>query len=357
MNLAVLAAVAAGTVAAVAGVVYVLFRAFESRLFEKQSHEQTKSRADLDQSKQAFEFKVESLNKEISRLTALVTDFDKDRRTAFGTLEERLAQSIQVTQGLSQSTNKLNSILGNNQQRGMLGQRAADEILAKAGLEEGLHYVKDRAQDTINTRPDYTFYLPENHKCHMDVKFPFSNYNALMETQDRDSQARLTQEFIRDVKGHMRDLRKRNYINPDERTLDFVVMFIPSEEVFCFILKAAPGIMDEALEQKILLVSPFSLYSVLSIIRQAHENFSFKQRVGDLLAQINLFFGDLELHKKRFESLGAVLDKSRELYGEIKDTSFKRLEQRSRKLEEFRNGKEGPQPVIVEMTPQKEVAG
>lgn len=338
------------------------FVAMEARLKETQGHfvenanerfisEQIKSKAMLEQSKQSLESRAETLGKEISRLTTLVSDIEKERQTKYGALEEKLAQSALATQGLFQATNQLSSILGNNQQRGLLGQRIADDILSAAGLEEGLHYVKDRAQETVSTRPDYSFRLPDEHKIYMDVKFPLNNYLALAKATDKESQARFTEDFIRDVKARIKELKKRDYINPEEQTLDFIILFIPSEEVFSFIHRAAPGLMDEALSQKILMAAPYSLYGVLSILRQAYDNFSFKQRLGEILQQITQFFGDYENFKKRFEELGKAIGKSRDVYDDIDTKSFKKLELRAKKLDEFRKGEQAEHPVVLESTP------
>jgi DNA recombination protein RmuC len=302
------------------------------------SHEQTKSKAAFEQNRQSIEFQVESLNKELSKITAMVQELEKDRLRKFTALEEKLAQSVLVTQGLSQMAQELSSVIGNNQLRGQWGQRMAEDILRAAGLEEGIHYLKEKTQETLATRPDYTFLLPDQHKVYMDVKFPLNHYQELVKAENKPDQERASAEFMRDVKNRIREIKKREYINPQEQTLDYVILFIPNEQIFGFIHRFAPGIMDEALSQKILLTSPYSLYGVLSIIRQAYDNFHFKKSTNEILKLIGQFLEDYENFKKRFLDLGESLDKSKEKYLEIADKSFKRLDLRIRKLEDFRKG-------------------
>jgi len=312
---------------------------------ERFIQEQTRSKAVLEQSKQSIEFQVDGLQKELSKILDLVSAFEKDRIHKFASLEEKLAQTAVATQGLSQITHELGAVIGNNQLRGLWGQRMAEDILRAAGLEEGIHYLRDKSQETVSTRPDYTFLLPDQHKVYMDVKFPLNNYQELMGADTKDDQDRYSKDFMRDVKNRIRELKKREYINAAEQTLDYIILFIPNEQIFGFIHRFEPGIMDEALGQKILLTSPYSLYGVLSIIRQAHDNFHFQKSANEILKLIGAFLDDYENFKKRFTDLGESLDKTKEKYLEVSEKSFKRLDQRLKKLEDFRKG-QGDKPEL-----------
>lgn len=315
---------------------------------ERFIHEQLKSKALLEQNKQTVENHVDNLTKELERITALIQEFEKDRTHKFASLSEKLAQSASATLNLSETTQKLSSVIGNNQLRGQWGQKMAEDILRTAGLTEGFHYFKERSQETVSTRPDFIFPLPDEHKVYMDVKFPLNNYQAFMGTEDKNEKERCLSDFLKDVRNRIRELKKREYINPEERTLDYVILFIPNEQVFGFIHRNAPELMDEALSQKVILSGPYSLYCVLSIIRQAFDNFSFKKKTGEILNLIRQFLDDYENFKKRFLDVGELLDKTKEKYLEVSDKSFKRLDSKIKKLEEFRRGQETQTPELKE---------
>jgi DNA recombination protein RmuC len=338
---------------ALMGVFFVLLMArlghFIQSANDRFIHEQTKSKALLESNKQSIEHHVENLNRELGRITDMFHQLEKDRIHKFGSLEEKIAQSVSVTRNLAEAAQELSSVIGNNQLRGMWGQRMAEDILRAAGLEEGIHYFKEKTQDTLSTRPDYTFTLPDSHKVYMDVKFPLNHYRELVHAEHKSEQDRHSAEFIRDVKARLRELKKRDYVNPAEQTLDYIILFIPNEQIFGFIHRTAPDIMDEALSNKILLTSPYSLYGVLSIIRQAYDNFHFKKSAADILKLISSFLDDYENFKKRFLDVGELLDKTRDKYSEVSEKSFKRLDMRIRKLEEFRNG-QSANPEIEEET-------
>ncbi len=300
---------------------------------ERFAHEQTKTKALLEQERQSIESHVGNMDKELLRLGELLNRFDKDSRSQFHSLQEKVTVSAVASQ-------ELRAIIGNNQLRGELGERMAEDILRAAGLEPGIHYQKNIAQETVNTRPDYTFILPDGHKLFMDVKFPLQNYSQWVQAQDKEQKARFQSDFIRDVKQRIRELKKREYVNPEEGTLDYLLLFIPSEQIFGDIHRMSPGIMDEALSQKILLAAPYSLYGVLSIVRQAYDNFHFHKNTGEILKLVDQFRQDYENFKTRFDDLGVSLDKIHEKYRDISDKSFKRMDRQVQRMDDLRKGEE-----------------
>ena len=85
--------------------------------------------------------------------------------------------------------------------------------------------------------PDYTFYLPQSKTINMDVKFPLDNYKKYVESDDDIIKENSKNEFLKDVKKHIKAITNRSYINPAEGTVDYVLMFIPNESIYSFILE------------------------------------------------------------------------------------------------------------------------
>ena len=300
--------------------------------------EQQKAKGELDLKREQISKVVSDLEKKLSAYEDLVRTFEKERDTKYGSIEHQIKSSVETTTKLQDTTDRLTSILGNVKLRGQWGERMAEDILRYAGLVENVHFVKNKAQDTVATRPDYTFLLPEGHKVNMDVKFPLDKYLKLQNIKDATEQKRLTQEFIRDVKARIKEVQNRDYINVAEHTLGYVILFIPNEQVYGFIHNAEPQLIDDALKQKVILCSPFTLYAVLSIIRQAYDNFYFTQRTQDIIKVINEFTKTYETFRSRFEELGQLLGKTQAVYEKITMTSYKMMDSKIRKIEQYRKG-------------------
>ena len=354
---AVLLAVLAG--AAISGVVFYLvffsagkneeadrlrhkeeLRALLELAEQKFATERVRQTAELDEKRVAVETAVGKLSEQLKNYETLVRDFEAERREKYGSLEKSIKDASETTGRLAQTTDSLRALLDNSKARGIWGERMADDILRACGLQEGVQYLKNRVQDNSVTRPDFTFLLPDEHKVHMDVKFPLDNYLRMINAAEKAEKERFKTEFLRDVKSRIKEIQKRDYINPSEKTLDYVLLFIPNEQVYGFVHESLPGLIDEALAQKVVLCSPFTLYAVVAVLRQSFDNFHFAQATQEVLKLISNFTAVYDKFKDRFVELGLRLGKAQELYDEIGETSFKRLESAIAKIDKVRHGRE-----------------
>jgi len=127
----------------------------------------------------------------------------------------------------------------------------------------------------------------------------------------------------------------RDYINPNENTVDYVIIFIPNEQVYGFINEADPSIMDEALRQKVILCSPFTLYAVLAVIRQAVENFNLERTASEILKLLSEFSRQWAAYKEKFRLMGERLDAAKKEYDNLVTTRSNMLERPLRKIDDL----------------------
>jgi DNA recombination protein RmuC len=355
--LLILAAVAAGALVAGAAFYLVFFSSQKNEDARREQYKQelrqllelaeqkfeterVKQRSELDERRQGVESAVAQLTEQLKDYRGTMEKFEAERRQKYGSLEQSLKDAAENTTKLAATTEGLRALLDNSRARGQWGERMADDILRASGLQENVQYLKNRAQESSATRPDFTFLLPDDHRLHMDVKFPLDNYLRMSAAKSEDERARFKADFLKDVKNRIKEIQKRDYINPAEKTLDYVLLFIPNEQVYGFVQEALPGLIDESLAQKVVLCSPFTLYAVLSVVRQAFDNFFFAQRTQEVLKLITTFASAYERFRERFADLGEKLSKTTDLYHDISDKSFRQLESAVQKIEKVRKGQE-----------------
>jgi len=318
---------------------------------------QSEAAAQLEMRKQAIEHTVAGLKEELSKYQQMLRASEEGSARKFGSIENELKNASKATQGLVETTVKLNNILGNVKLRGQWGERMAEDIIRYAGLIENVNYLKQSVNTNL-TKPDYTFLLPQGQCINMDVKFPLDNYLQMVNATEEMQRAVFEKEFIRNVKDRIKEIQNRDYINPSENTLDFVLLFIPNEQVFGLIQEKMPDVMDFALKQKVVLCSPFTLYAMLSIVRQAHEHFRFEKDIKKVIDLIEGFTKDYELFKNRFVDLGTLIGKLGSQYTDINDKSFKRLDAKIQRIEDHKKGQQIPSGLGLEgpvVTPQKDL--
>ncbi len=278
---------------------------------------------------------LDAMKKDLQKVQTLMGEFEKDRENKFGELAGQLKSAAEQTGKLQETANKLHAALASSKMRGQWGERMAEDVLSLAGFIEGVNYQKQAVLEAGGTRPDYTFMLPQDMKVNMDVKFPMDNYLRYLEAEEPGREA-YKKQFLKDVRARIKEVTTRDYINPGENTVDYVLVFIPNEQVYGFINESDSSMLDEALKQKVVLCSPITLYAVLAVIRQAVDNFHLEEtaaRILSLMGEFNKqwqeFVGGLEKVGRRIEDAGRE-------YINITTTRRNKLEKPLLEIEELR---------------------
>ena len=173
----------------------------------------------------------------------------------------------------------------------------------------------------------------------MDVKFPLDNYVLYLNAESEADKKRYKDELLKNTKIMIKQVTTRDYINPADNTVDYVIMFIPNEQVYSFINESDITIMDDALKQKVILCSPFTLYAVLAVVRQAIENFNLEKTASEILNLLGDFSKQWDAYKDKFKIMGERLDAARKEYDALTTTRSNMLERPLKKIDELRKQK------------------
>lgn len=272
-----------------------------SETFLKQANEQFKSlkessEKDLDNKKKLIDKSLAGMNDKLESLhkqsTELKTSIDTSQKT---------------TEVLSENTARLREILSSSQKRGQWGERMVEDILQFVGLMENVNYTKQNQVES-GQRPDFTFILPQEKRLNMDVKFPLAHYENYLSAETEESQNSEKVQFLKDVKTHIKSVSSREYINPAEGTLDYVMLFIPNESIYGFINREDSHLVDYALKNNVLLCSPLTLYAVLSLIHQAARNFTMNERASEVMSLVDQFRIQWKKYVEQMDKLGRRID-------------------------------------------------
>jgi len=273
---------------------------------------------------------------DLQKVQDLVTGFEKDREKKFGELANQLKTTAEQTGKLQETTSQLRTALASSKVRGQWGERMAEDVLRLAGFVEGINYRKQKTLETVGTRPDYTFLLPQDLTVNMDVKFPLDNYMRYLDADGETDKERHKNQFIKDVRGRIKEVTTREYINPAENTVDYVIVFIPNEQVYAFINENDSSILDEALKHKVILCSPITLYAVLAVIRQAVDNFNLEKTAAQIMSLLGTFNKQWSNFIKSLEKMGKKIDEAQKEFNALTSTRRNQLERPLRQIEDLR---------------------
>jgi len=129
----------------------------------------------------------------------------------------------------------------------------------------------------------------------IDAKFPLDNFSKLAKAKAEKERGEAEKLFIQDVKKQI-DKISKNYILPQEGTIDFAVMYIPSESVYYEIIRGEQNLMNYAANKKVYIVSPTSFLGFLRTVMLGMKGEQIKEeykRIIEILSALAIDTGKL----------------------------------------------------------------
>lgn len=301
---------------------------------------------DLKLHADTFKEITQTLRREIETRQTEIRGLEEDRNKKFGEISKALADYKGLTEELRGSTEQLKRVLSSNQLRGSWGEHQAEKILEAAGMREGVHFAKQRPiADSPELRPDFTLFLPNKMEVYVDVKFPLSSLQEALSTENKDDQARHLTQFGNDLKLRIKEAGK--YVGASDRTVDYVILFVPSESVFEIINKHFASIIDASFGQRVILVSPHSFFAVVRTIQESYTHFYYAENMKELLKYMQDLLLNFERFKGEFDDVGKALASASGKYAQITETRYKQIAKSTEKINSYQIA-QGETPLLTD---------
>jgi len=226
-------------------------------------------------------------------------------------IHKQLGEFQEVSRGLSNAQQSLESVLGGAKTRGILGEVTLERL-----LEDSLPPSQYTSQYRFASGEcvDAAIFLRDKKILAIDSKFPLDAFRRI---QTDGEEARRT--FGNAVKLHADSIAKK-YILPAENTLDLALMFVPSESVYYELLQCvdSKGLQLDAYcrEKRVVAVSPNTLYAHLCVIAMGLRGMQIEEnarRLANGLAGLQKRLGNFS---DPFEKIGVHLKNAQQSYQE-----------------------------------------
>ncbi len=205
-----------------------------------------------------------------------------------------LTKEISELKHLASPLQQLKEFLLAPKNRGKVGEKALEDFLTQFLPPK---MFKTQYQFSSGAIVDALIFTSKG-SIPIDSKFPLENYKKLLECKPEEEEVFLRQ-FKKDVKKHIDDI-SRKYILPEEGTLNFALMFIPSIGAYEKVAQE-DELIDYGDLKKVYFVSPINIYPFLQIILLSLEQAQFEQKAKKILSEF-------EGLKREIEKLGKELD-------------------------------------------------
>lgn len=292
---------------------------------------------DLSNKERSIRQIVEQLKSEIDERQREIRSLEQDRNKSYASIKEAIMQHQEITKELKTTTDSLAKVLSNNQQRGEWGERIIEELLTSSGFVEGVHYVRQTKLGGGTDRPDITLMLPNKRVVPVDVKFPYSEIQKLSLAETKDQRATHEKQFASDIRQKIKKVAQ--YIRPEDDTLDYAILFVPNEMVFSFINQKYPDIITEAIQARVMIVSPFTFLIVARTVMESYRNFMMESNLRSIVKHIGEFAKEWEMFIDEFDKFGNSISKLDENFRKIRDTRHKQMTKKLQQIDQYKGKK------------------
>jgi DNA recombination protein RmuC len=214
------------------------------------------------------------------------------------------------TQGFAEQLQNLQDILKNPKQRGILGEYYLETVL-KNVLPPGMYQMQYPFKN--GEIVDAAVFVSDK-IVPIDSKFSLDNYNRLVHAPIAERPA-FEKAFVNDLK--MRITETAKYIRPEENTMDFAFMFIPSEGIYYDLLtNQVGGGEDENLIQraagkyKVIIVSPTSFLAYLQTVMQGLKALKIEEKAVEIQQRVGELGKHVAAYEQFYKKLGVSLGTS-----------------------------------------------
>lgn len=204
----------------------------------------------------------------------------------------------------------LQNVLQNPKQRGVFG-----EFYLESVLENVLAPKQYRMQYPFSNGEavDAVVFLDGDKILPVDSKFSLENYNRMIKSETKEERATYMAKVRTDLKGRIDETSK--YIRPEESTMDFAFMFIPSEALYYDVLIGEVGsgagsrdLLEYAFSQKrVIIVSPTSFMAYLQTVLQGLRSLQIEKQAKEIQQRVGLLGRHISSYEELMHKLGGSL--------------------------------------------------
>ena len=269
---------------------------------------------------------IEPLGKDIKEFKEKVSEESKERFS----LGEKVKDLMKLNDKMSEVAIGLTKALkGENKTQGNWGEMILESLLEKSGLRKDEQYfmehqlmdaegkpLRSESEDK-KMRPDALIKYPDDRNVIVDSKVSLTAFSRAIDASDDDQYAKELALHLASVKSHIDALSAKGYEDYD-KTLDFVLMFVPSEPAYIAAMQADPNLWNYAYEKRILLQSPTNLITSLKLIHELWKREAHNRNAQSIAEQgrklYDKFVGFIEKLDGVDKALGSAQDKFKAAY-------------------------------------------
>jgi len=193
-----------------------------------------------------------------------------------GQVQRNIGEMSEIGRGMKE----LQDFLKSPKLRGNIGEQVLNELLTQMLPKQSfsLQYSFKSGEKVDAAIKTSAGIIP------VDSKFPMENFRKMMKSESEAEKKSHEKVFVKDVKNHIKTISQK-YILTEEGTIDYALMYIPSEAVYYEIVNN-PSLFDYSSSKRVLPVSPTTFYAYVRAILMSFEGQKIEQKAREILSAI-----------------------------------------------------------------------
>ncbi len=298
---------------------------------------QIKAQGDLEQREKSVENMIKPIKEALEKTEKQIHQVEKDRKEAYGSLTQHLETMAQTQQLLHGETRNLAQALRRPEVRGQWGELTLKRLAELAGMVEHCDFYEQEhtKTDSGNLRPDMIVRMPDGREIIVDVKTPLDAYLNAVEASDDTTRNRELERHARNVRERMKELSAKAYWSQFKNAPDFVVLFIPGDQFLSAALERDRGLLEDALQQKVILATPTSFVALLRAVAYGWRQETLAEnadKIRDLGVEL---YTRMATFTEHLAKVGKSLDNSMDHYNKAVGSLERQIMPSARKFEEL----------------------
>ncbi len=257
--------------------------------------------------------------KQFGQTTKIVQDITSQSAKLIADVTEKLTKLDETNKqvvNFSAQLQNLQDILKNPKQRGVLGEFYLEETLRNV-LPPSSYQMQYKLGKDEQTGKDLIIdavVFVKDKIIPIDAKFSLDNYEKILNTNDAELRGKLEKKFKQDLKDKIDETAK--YVKPEEKTMEFAFMFIPSEAIYYDLLVNKVGavkvntrdLIEYAFrDKKVIIVSPTSFLAYLQTVLQGLKAMQIEEKAKEIKKNIEKLSKHMSSYDEFMKKLGVSM--------------------------------------------------